>query len=537
MTRNTLAVAALFALACPAFAAPVFAAGDDRLVPLAPGVPLAHPIAAQDLPAPPFSLPADRPVNPAYVPGLPGLKQAVPVKDDFGANRPPKFDSVLIRKSRVENGEVVIPPGGLAYLEDTWGGEVALRGEPLPLLGRMPTYIDYDMSIVIKENVTIPAGQGVVVGGQVYHYYATVGHERTMSHALHVRTIAGQDWEWAFGAPILSTNQPGWWAGQGSSGFTQLYNQGKLREASPQKLVFDWISGVRTDRMLAGDKLFAGMAGPGESWTTGARTIRVAAVDEAAGTVRVEVLEGGTVVLDRTLGPIDPQRLIEDTAARKALVFEHGDLAGFLSPWPEAFKDGKAHLKLYSNTVALAYGQPYPFDGRFTAYPVGCPTGHNFGFMLVNAEEIRLAPGAKAEGPEGYFRVAVNRVENGKVLDWHIEDKAGNRSINLGGAAVDTVDLVLGQGRVAGQAILKDVGKALLNRSYQAAQTATQAAAVTPAVHAVAVPAPAAPPAVLAAATAPASGGLSGGMIGVLGVTAVGIGAIGYEFGRRRTRG
>lgn len=322
-------------------AAPLAAQTDPRLKPLAPGVPIAHPIAAEDLPPPPFSLIADRPVNPAYVPGLPGLRQAVPVKDDFGQARPPKFDSVLIRRSRVENGEVVIPAGGLAYLEDTWGGEVALRGEPLPVLGRMPSYIDYDMSIVIKNDVTIPAGGSVNVGGQVYHYFATVGHERTASHALHVRTIAGHDWEWAFGAPVFSANQPGWWGGQGGSGFTQLYNQGQLREASPQQLVFDWLSGVRTDRMLAGEKLFAGLAGAGDSWRSGTKTIRLAAVDETAGTARIEVAEDGRAVFEKTLGPIQPQRLIEDTGARKALVFEHDGVAGLLSPWPEGSRTAR----------------------------------------------------------------------------------------------------------------------------------------------------------------------------------------------------
>lgn len=519
------------ALGCAAsFVAPLTAGAESRLTPLAPGVPIAHPVATQDLPPPPFSLVADRPVNPAYVPGLPGLKQGVAVKDDFGLNRPPKFDSVLIRKSRVENGEVVIPPGGLAYLEDTWGGETALRGEPLPVLGRMPTYIDYDMSIVIKEDVTIPAGGSVAVGGQVYHYFATVGHERTANHAMHVRTIAGQDWEWAFGAPVFSANQPGWWAGQGASGFTQLYNQGKIREAGPQKLVFDWISGVRTDRMLAGERLFAGLAASGDSWTSGTKTIRVAGIDEAAGTVTVAVVEGGKTVFEKTLGPIQPQRLIEDTAARKALVFEHDGVAGFLSPWPEGFKDGKANLKLYDRTIVFEYGKPYQFDGRFTAYPVGCPTGHNFGFMLVNRDEIRIRPGQKAEGPEGFFRVAVNRIDGDKVADWHIEDKDGNRSINLGGPAVANVDLVLGQGRVAGQAILKDVGRALLNRGYQAAALLTPASA-----QAAPVP-PAAGSAQAATVSAPPlpAPGLSTGLIAALAIAGLAMGAIGFELGRRR---
>lgn len=424
-----------------------------------PDLPLAHPIATTDIAPPPLSLIADRPKDPAYVAALPGLPQGRMIVDDAG-NKKPKYDGVFIRRSRVENGAVVIPPGGLVYLEDTWGGEVALRGEQLPVLGRMPTYIDYDMSIVVKENVTIPAGQSVTVGGQVYHYYATVGHEQTSNHTLHVKTVAGTDWDWAFGNPVLSSDQPGWWGMK----FSQLYNQGQAREVTREKMVFDWISGVRTDRMLLGDKAFAGMARAGQEWTIGARTVRVAAIDDKAGTVRIQVLEGKAVKYDRVLGPVQPQRVIEDTAARKALVFEYADIAGFLVPSATAIKDGQAELKLYGKTFSLKYGDTYAADPRFMVYPIACPTGHNFGFMLTNKDEIRLAPGASVDGPEKYFKVTVDQLDGQHVRAWHIADRDGKRSANLGGPAVANIDLVLGQGRVAGQAILKDVGRAMLVR-------------------------------------------------------------------------
>lgn len=515
------AVAALLVAASPAIATDY----ATVLQPAKPGMPLAHPIATNDIAPPPFSLIADRPVRPAYVPGLPGLAQRRTVTDDFG-RKPPKFDAVFIRKSRVENGEVVIPPGGLVYHEDTWGGEVALRGEPIPVLGRLPTYVDYDMSIVVKENVTIPAGQSVVVGGTVYQYYATVGHGKTANHTLHVKTIAGTDWEWAFGSPVLSTTQTDWW---NRLSFTQLYNQGKAREANPKQMAFDWLSGVRMDRIvLADDKVFAGLASAGDEWKAGHRTVKVAAVDAAAGTVNVEVIEDGKVVLAKTLGPVQNDLLIEDTGARKKLVFEHGDVIGFLSPWPEPFKDGKANLKIYGKAFSLRYGETYAGDPRFAVYPVGCPTGHNFGFMLVNKEEIRLKPGASVDGPEGYFKIAVDRIEGDKVLGWHVADKQGNRSANLGGPTITNVDLVLGQGRVAGQAILKDVGRQMLSRTYDnmLAQSAPDAAA-SAASH------------VAASATTTqhvSQASLSPGMIAAFGVLGLGIGAIGYEVGRRRRK-
>lgn len=491
------------------------------LTPAKPGLPLADPIATTDIPPPPFSLIADRPKNPAYVPGLPGLPQGRMFKDDFGVPRPPKFDGVFIRQSRVENGEVVVPPGGLYYLEDTMGDEVALRGEALPLLTDTPTYISYDMSIVVKENVTIPAGQSVIVGNTVYQYYATVGHEKLANHALHVKTIAGTDWEWAFGSPVLSTTEPGWWG----THFTQLYNQGQAREVTPQRMVFDWISGVRMDLMLLADeKLFAGLAGAGDEWKSGGLTVRVAEVNTEAGTMRINVLDNGKVVLDRTIGPVKNDLLIEDSGARHELLFEYGGIAGFLSPWPEPFKDGKANLKIYAKAFSLNYGQDFARDPRYGVYPVGCPTGHAFGYMLINKQEIRLKPGAAAEGPQGYFKIVIDRIEGDHVLGWHVEDRMGNRSVNLGGPTVSNVDLVLGQGRVAGQAILKDVGRALLMHTYQAIEKNAGHN------ETVAMGTPASSP---ESATS-THGTLSSGLIAAFGILAIGCG--GCEVGRRRMK-
>ncbi|TCT04397.1 hypothetical protein [Aquabacter spiritensis] len=527
------ALAALAVLvAGPAFATDY----ASMLTPAKPGWPLAHPIAAGAIAPPPFSLPSERGVKPAYVPGLPGLPQARAVTDDFG-RKPLKYDAVFIRQSKVENGEVVIPPGGLAYLQDTWGGEVALRGEQVPVLGRLPTFVDYDMTIEVKENVTIPAGGAVVVGGQVYHYYATVGHQKMANHSLHVRTIAGTDWEWAFGAPELSATETGWWGNR----FAQLYNQGQAREISPKQLTFDWLSGVRMDRVLyAEDTVFAGLAASGETWKVGERSVHVAGIDEAAGTVTLEVRANGVATASKVLGPVQADRLIEDTTARKALVFEDGDMVAILSPWPKPFEGGKANIKVYAKAFSLAYGTDFARDPRFAVYPVGCPTGHNFGFMLVNKEEIRLTPGSRFEGPEGYFRIVVDAVDAGAVTGWHVEDAKGNRSINLGGPQVANVDLVLGQGRVAGQAILKDVGRALLARTYETAarlETAALPAGAGPA--AAPPPAPASSAAPSAAATPPAQAhaaeaGFSPGLILAVGIMAVGAGAVGFEVGRRR---
>ena len=141
-------------------------------------------------------------------------------------------------------------------------------------------------------------------------------------------------------------------------------------------------------------------------------------------------------------------------------MFEYEDIAGYLVPWG-AIKDGEANLKLYAKTSSLRYGDTYAGDSRFTVYPVGCPTGHNFGFMLVNKNEMRIAPGASIDGPEKYFKIAVDEISGADVRAWHVADRDGNRSVNLGGPGITSIDLVLGQGRVAAQLVLEDFGRAI----------------------------------------------------------------------------
>jgi hypothetical protein len=88
--------------------------------------------------------------------------------------------------------------------------------------------------------------------------------------------------------------------------------------------------------------------------------------------------------------------------------------------------------------------------------------------MWTNKTAISIPPGGNITGPAGYFKIIVERLQDNEVSAWHVEDQQGNRSVNLGGAGITNIDLVLGQGRITGQAILKDVGKAALERLYTA---------------------------------------------------------------------
>lgn len=90
--RQLTAVLSLLMIATIVFPTPAWAdnaplsdaVAASLIIPAHPGLPLAHPVSAEDVTPPPLSLVKDEPVNPAYVPGLPGFKEGVVAKDDNG---------------------------------------------------------------------------------------------------------------------------------------------------------------------------------------------------------------------------------------------------------------------------------------------------------------------------------------------------------------------------------------------------------------------------------------------------------------------
>lgn len=465
-------------------AVPVYATHADKyekiLKPLRPGIPLAFPVTEKEIPPPPFSTPDVYPKNPSYIPGLPGFDEGTIIQNDFGIKKP-KFDTIIITQSSVKDGKVTIPAGGLRYIEDSLRGEVAITGEEVLFLGIKYIYIDFTQVIEVKENVEIPLGKSVVVGNQVYRYYAFVNHMRdNFDMAIHIRTISGINWDWAGIAPAtLTINEDTWYKNE----FSHLYNQGKAKEVTKDKVVFEWLSGGRMDSYLfAKKKEFAGLAEKGKTIKAGSYEVKVADINEAAGTVTLQILQNGNLKATKTIGPIESMELlIENNKVRQKLIFEYEDIAGFLSPWPEPFKEGKANLKIYSGAFRFNYGEDYPFDNRYTVYPIGCATGHGFGTMIVNKEPIVLTKENNVyNGPEGYFKIVIDDVQGDKVLAWHLEDKNGAKSVTLGGPDKINIDLLVGKGRVANN-ILEDIGLAALENTYTYLEVAQAQAAGKPA--------------------------------------------------------
>ncbi|KXS38713.1 MAG: hypothetical protein AWU54_2198 [Candidatus Frackibacter sp. T328-2] len=440
------------------------AASEVKIKPPQKDWPLPFPVVSQNS----VKLPKNAtllPDNPEYVADLPGFINGKVMVNDYG-KKVPKYDGVVIRGSKVMNDMVIIPPGGLYYMADTWRGMLPLLGEYEYLAGNKYYYLDFDQVVAVKEDVTIKPHERVAVGDQVYTYMSAPGHESTMANPnLTMNTLHGVDWAFAGLSPaILSINEDNWFGKE----FELAYAQGKASKVGKKAIQFDYLSGTYFRGMrMAKDRVYKDWAAEGKAIDAGPYQVKVADVNDTKKAVTVQIIKDGVVKAEKELGAIKhPDRLIEDTPTREKLIFKYDSVTVVLDPWTGPTKNGKAYLKVYTGSFNLNAGESYPFDDRFEIYPMACPIGHLFGTMVTNKKSIILrGDGSRFEGPEGYFDIVIDKIDGDKVTAWHIEDKDGNKSITLGGKNNTNIDLIAGQGRAV-VGLLTPNGRSALANLY-----------------------------------------------------------------------
>lgn len=438
-------------------------AEEIKILPPRADWPIAFPVVYEDAPQPPNA--ALLPDKPSYIPTLPGFISNKVMVNDYG-KKVPKYDGVIIKGSKATSDRLLVPPGGLAYIDDTWRGLLPMLGDKIDYLGREYYFVDFVQTIRVKKDVELEIGKKVIVGDHFFYYYSAPGHTAVAANPTVMSgTIHGVDWAWAGLSPaVFSFNEPQWFGKR----FNLGYNQGEAKAVTLQKISFKFIAATHFDSVTVANKRdFIGYVETGKAVRAGNYDIKVTRVDEAEGTMVVQILKDGAVKAEKTLGPvIGPERLPEDSKSRENLIIRHDNVAVHAIPWPKVVKDGKAQVAIYSGVFDLKSGQDWPFDKDYTYYAMACPIGHYFGAMIVNKKPIVLSKESNtAVGPEGYFKVVLDRLENGKVLKWHVEDKGGNRSVALGGKDKTNIDLILGKGRaVAG--LLNYVGRETLETMY-----------------------------------------------------------------------
>jgi hypothetical protein len=68
------------------------------------------------------------------------------------------------------------------------------------------------------------------------------------------------------------------------------------------------------------------------------------------------------------------------------------------------------------------------------------------GLGIENAETISLdSKNNVYDGPKGLFKIVVDDFDGNVILSWHIEDKYGEKSRNLGGEQCKSLDTIVGE--------------------------------------------------------------------------------------------
>jgi hypothetical protein len=68
------------------------------------------------------------------------------------------------------------------------------------------------------------------------------------------------------------------------------------------------------------------------------------------------------------------------------------------------------------------------------------------GLGIENAEAITLDSKNKVyEGPRGLFKIVVDDFDGNAIQSWHIEDKYGEKSRNLGSGQTKSLDIIVGK--------------------------------------------------------------------------------------------
>ncbi len=440
------------------------AAGEIEILPPTEGWPLPFPVVYEEAPKPPNALML--PDSPSYVPALPGLVSGAVMVSDYG-KKVPKFDGIIVKGSKKIKGRVVIPPGGLMYLDDTWRGLLPMLGETLSYLGREYYFLDFVQTIRVKKDVELPIGEKIAVGDHFFLYNSAPAHQVPFRNVTVMSgTFHGVDWAWAGLAPaFLHIGEDLWF----SNRFNLAYNQGEAVEVTPQKIRFRFLSGTHYDSVLVGgNRVFKDYAAEGKTIPAGAMTVKVKEINAEEGSATIAFLQEGNEVHTQKLGPvISYERLTEDSEARKNLITTKDGVSVNLIPWPEVVKDGAVQIAVYTDVMNLESGQDWPDDADFAFYPMACPIGHYFGAAIVNKKAIILSEENNiASGPGGYFQVVIDEWKDGMASAFHVADAQGNKSVVFHNPEAENIDLLVGKGRAV-TGLINYVGRETLSTMYE----------------------------------------------------------------------
>lgn len=420
--------------------------------------------------------------NAALIAEVPGFKSA---KLDLYIGKRAISEGVLVRKSFIRDGKIVIPPAGLVY-SSRIASVGTMTGIELMLLGKQYPQVDEEVEYLILKDKKMKLGDSVnllpdgsralqfVKGGP--HPYGTVAADSaTLRIMKSTGNYYGTHFTVATNSPLIDVNS-GQFKGMGlpegrhslkaDAGEPLQHNTyvgnsiypsgnsylivGKVSAKEVEVKEFGTPSITRV--WLASDPRVSGAYAAGQSVTIGGETLKVVSVSKDAVKLSLTNKAGKTVTREFTgISAPDATKYLPGSAADRArfqMASEDGKVRvqlAMLHPEGVLTADGKVRLDLFSGVFSFANPQPWERDPRFNVRPDTCASCRLLNeIVLENAEEIVLdAKNNVASGPEGYFKIVIDDFDGKKLRAWHFEDADGNKSPNLasfaGGAHIDLV--------------------------------------------------------------------------------------------------
>ena len=407
--------------------------------------------------------------NAALIPQVPAFKHAV-VEEYVGK----RFisEGVVIRKSFIRDGKIVIPPAGLLY-SSRGSNAGPMTANEYWVLGRRVTDVSEESQLVVIKNRTMKPGEMVNLlpdGSRALHFRSVsvnmTGGQENAKATFGILKANGNYYGTNFvvngGGPLLDVC--GGYKGLGlEEGIYSLdkdapeplqhntFFGNSIAVAGNSCLIAGKITGGEVEVKefvtpalkkiwLTFEPRINGAYAAGESVAVGDAMVKVLSVTADSAEVSLTTRDGKTVTrVFSGLGSRESAlRLPGSAADRDKYQMFSGDgsvcvQAAMLHPQGVLTADGKVRLDLFSGVFSLDNPQPWPADPRFNVRLDTCASCRLLGeFLLENAREIVLdAKNNVVEGPEKYFRVVIDEFDGKKVLAWHFEDADGNKSPSL----------------------------------------------------------------------------------------------------------
>lgn len=328
-------------------------------------------------------------------------------RNNLNGDGRPVGEGLIIRQSYVENGKIVIPRGGLMWLER--GGEYngPLRGEPMRLFGKDARIVGQQEAMLIKKNFFAPLGAVVplaendiaikVTGFRDRYYGINVGSTTFVMPTGHTgwngrvatqseapkgfmtskSAIAYGDW-----AARFDEAKEGYIDNAPRQYFADPWDADMITywvadEVTPEGVHFKevGVTAVRSYEYTYAEPVRMALK-VGETKKVGSYTVKVVNIDAKAGTAEIAILgKGGKVLDQKVLGPITddiyatPNWIHHNQDIRKAMALRVDDLKVQLSltynKAGDTFPGNRVALVAFSEVKDAEFFKPWQDDPRF----------------------------------------------------------------------------------------------------------------------------------------------------------------------------